>query len=313
MEFLVMNINKLEYILMIAETRSISKASSKLYLAQPYLSRVLSNLEKSLGTKLFDRTKIPLELTKSGERYIQYVKDVLKLESDMKSDINAINAKKREKLIVGISSTRGTHILPFIIPRFQEKYPDIDIIIVEESSPDILENILKKNVDIGFLSLPHYPAEVNCEFVKKEKILLVLPPNHPLGTEEAKGNCNFPVCFDKKLLRQLENDRFILTKKSQSIGIIARRFLTENKLVNCNLLETKNLDTAYRLAVSGAGFTLIPRSCIRTKYSEDEPYYFTLKSSLLEWTTVIACHMDTKIDNFIKTFIEISKAALSST
>lgn len=65
-----------QYVLTIAETKSFSRAAEKLFLAQPYLSKFISNLERNLGVRLFDRSKTPLVLTENGRIFAEYAQQM---------------------------------------------------------------------------------------------------------------------------------------------------------------------------------------------------------------------------------------------
>ena len=73
-----------EYFVTIVETGSLTKAAEKLYISQPSLSQYLKRLENSLGIDLFDRGTLPLRLTFAGERYYQYVLQIMKLEENFR-------------------------------------------------------------------------------------------------------------------------------------------------------------------------------------------------------------------------------------
>ena len=79
-----MNLKKLKYIVTIAELRSISKAANELFISQPSLSSILSNLEKELGVTLFNRSTSPLSLTYAGEKYVETANKILSLENNLK-------------------------------------------------------------------------------------------------------------------------------------------------------------------------------------------------------------------------------------
>lgn len=72
-----MSFKKLKYIITIAECRSISKAACELFISQPSLSSILSNMEKDLGVSLFDRSTNPISLTYAGEKYVETAKKYL--------------------------------------------------------------------------------------------------------------------------------------------------------------------------------------------------------------------------------------------
>lgn len=82
-----MNLKKLKYIVTIAELRSISKAANELFISQPSLSSILSNLEKELGVTLFNRSTSPLSLTYAGEKYVETANKILSLENNLKKRV----------------------------------------------------------------------------------------------------------------------------------------------------------------------------------------------------------------------------------
>ena len=82
-----MNLKKLKYIVTIAELRSISKAANELFISQPSLSSILSNLEKELGVTLFNRSTSHLSLTYAGEKYVETANKILSLENNLKKRV----------------------------------------------------------------------------------------------------------------------------------------------------------------------------------------------------------------------------------
>ena len=66
--------SKLQYIIAIADKKSISQAARDLYISQPALTKYISTLEDELGVQLFDRTSTPIQLTYAGEVYLEYAK-----------------------------------------------------------------------------------------------------------------------------------------------------------------------------------------------------------------------------------------------
>ena len=167
-----MNSKKLKYIITIAELKSISKAANELFISQPSLSSILSNLEKELGVTLFNRSTSPLSLTYAGEKYIKIAKEILSLESNLKKELFDISNMKKGKLTVGIPSVRGTHVLPLILPKFKEKFPAMEIHLIEGDSNYLEECLFSGKVDLVLTSLPTNHKKINCELLYEEKIML---------------------------------------------------------------------------------------------------------------------------------------------
>lgn len=74
---------RIEYIIAVAECKSISKAAEILYISQPSLSRFCSKLEDELGLRLFERSGSGVSLTEAGAVYVMYAKEMKRLQSTM--------------------------------------------------------------------------------------------------------------------------------------------------------------------------------------------------------------------------------------
>ena len=85
---------ELLYIKTIAETKSISKAAARLFVAQPSLSQALQKIEEGLGTPLFIRHKNGMRLTFAGEKYYKAANEILNIYNDFKNEITYINDLK---------------------------------------------------------------------------------------------------------------------------------------------------------------------------------------------------------------------------
>lgn len=120
-----------EYFVAIVEAGSLTKAAEKLYVSQPSLSQYLKRLENSLGVELFDHSTSPLRLTFTGERYYQYVLQMMKLEENMRKEFQDIKNSASGVLRLGVALWRGACLLPDTFPYFHEHYPGIRIELTE--------------------------------------------------------------------------------------------------------------------------------------------------------------------------------------
>lgn len=78
------------YVIAVAECRSIHKAAEMLYISQPSLSRYISRVEQNLGVSLFYRKNSGMELTKAGEIYVSYAKEILLLRNTMEKELKRL-------------------------------------------------------------------------------------------------------------------------------------------------------------------------------------------------------------------------------
>ena len=102
-----MNTKQMEYIVKIAETRSITKAAQELFITQSALDQQLLKLEKELKAKLFVRSKQHLTLTPPGSVYVSYAKKILALKKEAYAIIGDISQRVSGTLSMGLTPERG--------------------------------------------------------------------------------------------------------------------------------------------------------------------------------------------------------------
>ena len=143
---------EVKYILTIAEHRSISKAADALFISQPNLSRILINIEKDLGVKLFDRSCLPIKTTPAGEVCVKYCNQIDALLKSMSADIIGISRHNTPRITIGVPPVRGSYLLPLVLPVFSKAHPDIEVVIKEANSIMVSQMIETGEVDIGIFS-----------------------------------------------------------------------------------------------------------------------------------------------------------------
>lgn len=109
-----------EYFAAIVEAGSLTRAAEQLYISQPSLSQYVKRLEANLGVELFDRSTSPLRLTYTGERYYQYVLQLMKLDENVRREFQDIKNQTSGRLRLGVALWRGACLLPDVFPRFHQ-------------------------------------------------------------------------------------------------------------------------------------------------------------------------------------------------
>ena len=178
----------LKYFLDVAKTGSLRASADNLYITQPALGAAISSLEKELGYPLFIRSHSGMRLTPYGEKTIPHVQAILNsLESC--NEIKTQFTHSVEKDVIGSLNivtvpTIGTGIMPTMIARFAQKFPSIELTIIESNSAAGMEQVINGEYDIGFLviatghelSYDDFIAELLWEenlyaFMRKDNIL----------------------------------------------------------------------------------------------------------------------------------------------
>ena len=122
---------RIRYFLTVCEEGNISMAARKLYVSQPSLSYLITEIEQELGTDLFIRDRNGVTLTKAGEIYRNTCLRIQNVCSDMQREINDLIGRETEKLVLGFGSATGEVIIPEILDRFRKIYPLAEISLAE--------------------------------------------------------------------------------------------------------------------------------------------------------------------------------------
>ena len=132
-----MNTKILEYIIAIAQERSISRAAERFYLTQPVLSRHLKKIEDELGAPLFVRQRDGMTLTEAGRIYINSAQNILHLEAELESDLRAMRAEEKSTLRVYVDFLDTDQLTQQILPPFREQYRDVRVRFVHMGTEEI--------------------------------------------------------------------------------------------------------------------------------------------------------------------------------
>ena len=272
-----MNTKDLYYFKTIADTKNITAAAKKLYIAQPSLSQFVKKLEDSVGTPLFNRTSTGLTLTYAGERFYVMAVKMLKIYENFEFEVSDINNLKSGRVTVGITRHLGSIVLPEILPRYQELCPNIEIQINELNSTVLETELLAGHLDFAIMHAPPEEARnssLRYELLAEDPFLIALPPDSPLAAkaQPAENGEPFPVLD----LKELKDESFIMIQRQQRIRQISDQLIKKSG-ISCRIsYELSNLDTVLRCVSAGLGVTILPLAYSRLSRLDEPPLYFSI-------------------------------------
>src|SRR6201985_524201 len=147
-----MTIVQLEYLVAVDTYRSFVVAAEKCFVTQPTLSMQIQKLEDTLGVKLFDRSKQPVTPTEIGVDIIHQARIMLAESEKIKEIISDRQKELSGELKIGIIPTVSPYILPKILHGFIEKYPQVKLVVWEQTTEQIIQQLKLGTIDCGILS-----------------------------------------------------------------------------------------------------------------------------------------------------------------
>ncbi|WP_017212949.1 LysR family transcriptional regulator [Clostridium beijerinckii] len=308
----MMNFLNLEYFLTAAEELNFTKAAKKLFISQQSLSSHISKLENDLGVELFNRT-VPLTLTPAGKSLVKNALRILDLKEQSVKELADIKDFKRGDLFIGASHTRGRAFLPEILPYYNEKFPNINLHLLEGNSKELDAALLKGDVDLIIGMLPFNVENVEMVPLCNEEVLMVVPDNilvkyFPNNYMEVKQKLEKDM--DITLLKDCP---FLMVNAKNRVRIIADEMFNEKEIKPNIILETESIETVLALSVKGMGITFYPRTLMNNKDLIFDKSTITgvnlyhLKYNKTHGTLAIGYQKNRYVSQALKEFIELAK------
>ena len=276
-----------DYVYAVYQERSFSKAAARLYISQPSLSAKIKKIECELGAMIFDRSTSPLRLTEFGEKYIEAITEVNSIEHRIENLVNDINMLQYGELSVGASNVYTAYVLPPIIAAYREKFPGVNIRLVEGNT-DTLEEMLSKNeIDI-VMDNNHYDTELyeKVEYTN-EKILLAVPngfevcskiEKYAISEECIKNRDYLSDSFPPLPLGELCNVPFVLLTPGNDTRTRGERMCRDAGFRPKIALEVNQQATAYMISTTGLGAVFVSDMVVRAMPLHSSLNYYKLES-----------------------------------
>jgi len=167
----------LRYFVCVAEEQSFSKAAGRLRIAQPALSRQIAGLERDLGIPLFDRLPRGVELTEAGEILLQHAYSVFSQLSQAFRDTTNHSQHPKGIVVLGTPPTPGEFILPELVTRTRERFPEIELRLVEGFSRELEKALISGDIAIAVMHDPPRRSDIYSEVLISEQLNLIGSPD----------------------------------------------------------------------------------------------------------------------------------------
>lgn len=247
-----MTLVQLEYIVALDTYRSFGIAAAKCFVTQPTMSMQVQKLEEELGVKLFDRSKQPITPTEIGTEVLEQARNILKESYKLKELINNQKSVVSGELRIGIIPTMAPYLMPKVIPAFMENYPDVQLVIWEYMTDQIIHELKNGLLDCGILSTPLEDKSLQEIPLFYESFVAYLSKSSPL-----MGKKNL-MPSDINL-----DDLWLLNEghcmRNQILNICKRKKSDDLKPFEYN---TDSVETLKRMVEMNNGITLLPELSI---------------------------------------------------
>lgn len=236
-----MELRELECFKAIVEEGSILRASQRLHMTQPPLSRMMRELENKLETQLFIRGK-RITLTSTGKLLYERACSLLSLAEDTLKEISSMEKKNEITLQLGIVSSSTGLLYSHTLENFYKRYKNVRLNIREANTYQLIELLNHKIIDLAVVRTPFNTAGFQSYFFHREPMTVL----------------SKDTCLKKEIqLAELSKKPIILYRRFKEI-ITA---LFKEKALELNIIaEVDDAKTAILLSSTGIGSAIVPQS-----------------------------------------------------
>lgn len=193
-----MDINKFILFADVASTKNFTKSGQRMGYTQPGVSHVLKSMEEELGFPLFLRTRKGVTLTPNAETLLPIVRELVAVNEQLEQTVSNINGLNTGHLTIATFASISRSWLPKVIHEFKQKFPGIEIELLEGGTDDIVTWVESSQADLGFLSKKH-TSGLKWIPLYEDPLMAILPTDYPVNGRKALP------------MKEIENHPFIIS------------------------------------------------------------------------------------------------------
>lgn len=247
-----MNLRDLEYLVAVGEHRHFGRAAEACLVSQPTLSTQLKKLEQELGIALIERSPRQVMLTSAGERVAERGRVILDEAAAIRAFARQANDPEGGTLRMGLFPTLAPYLLPHVVPALHERYPNLELLLIEEKTEVVLDQLRSGRLDVGILALPVTGEQLHQQPLFTEDFVLAVPAGHPLA---AAGGPVDPSVLAGEQVLLLEEGHCL---RDQALSVCRLTGASERRGFRATSLETLR-----QMVAAGVGITLLPALAVR--------------------------------------------------
>lgn len=235
----------------VAKHGSFSKAATALFRTQSAVSIQVAKLEASLGKRVLDRTTKYLALTEAGEILERYITRIEELMQQAGQELEDLDHMEQGRLVLCTSDTTGCYRLPAMLQQYRERYPGIDIVVRNATSPRTIQAVCEHEVDLGIVTLASLKPELESIPLFPRHDVLICHPQHDVAQRKTVR------------LKDLENYPMILLDQNCSSRRIIDELCERARAELAITMELSSIEVIKRFVRIDSGLSIVPEIAIR--------------------------------------------------
>lgn len=300
--------NRLRYLYESARLGTMRAASEKLEVATSSVSRQIAKLEKELDIALLEKGRHRIKLTEAGEAAYMYYRDKISLEEGLLSKIGELKNMLSGNIYLALGTVFISQQFSEILQNFANKYPDIDIHILTDTTPTLLRLVQDDEAHFGLVFAPPPAPDIRSRLALPTPLKVIVRSTNPLS--------------DKKIIKlsDITDEKIGMLEEGYRIRQIIRNAEQEEGTFLKPSMTTNYISLLTDYVVRGRGIAILPEIVVQRELMSGELKAIPTNSKILNATETylitrvgrqlpIAAHrLLVSVDSFLKNTIKAFKS-----
>lgn len=291
----LMDVRDLQVFLSVARHLNYTRAAEEVNLSQPSVSVRMRQLERDLGSKLFEQLGKKVALTEAGQLLIPYATRVIAILEDVRHAVGELKGLELGSLRIGASTTPGMYLVPQSIAHFKHRYPKVEVHLAVRDTRQIEEGVIQNEFDFGFVGGHLAGDEVDVIPWLTDQIVLVVAPTHRLAQKKSVKP------------HDLRKEKFIVRERGSATRAAMLAHLLKSGLEIDTIMEMENPESVKKAVQSGLGIAFISKFAVETELKARTLVNVHVRSLDIQRELKIVFRKDKHLGRAAQAFIEIAR------
>ena len=299
-----MDLWQLHILCKVVELKSFSKAGEAVRLSQPTISSHIKDLETHFGTKLIDRLARSVTPTQAGHLLYDYARRLMILRDKAETAMAQYGGKVKGQLTIGGSTIPGGYLLPRMIGRFTQRYPEAYVSLTVADTLEIVKKTIDGHFELSLVGAKGQDKDLKQEPLIKDHMCLVVPTSHQLAQ------------YEEIDMRALASEPFIIRESGSGTLQAIRQQLQQERfnLDDLRIVAEMGSTEAVRQAIkSGVGVSILSRIAVEDDVNNGLLTTVSIRGLNLERSFYLTTHKRRSLSPLSLEFIRCLKQEIQTT
>lgn len=290
----VATLKQLKTFLAVAEYRKMSEAARHLFISQPTVSQIISDLETEYQAQLFERFPKELHITAAGELLLDHAREIVAIHERLEQAMKNINS--RRPLRIGATLTIGNTMMGSLVERLVTEYPDIDVSVFVDNTRIIEHRLIHNELDIALVEGIITRSEVLTSPVIPDYLCLICGNRHPFASRSSIS------------IEELRNQEFIMREKGSGTRAVFENIMLTHHIPFIAKWECSSGTAIIDAVRHNHGLGVLSERCITAGVESGEIFAVPVEGVSMKRFFYVCRYQGRPLTSQMQNFIEAAES-----